>query len=144
MLIMRDERFCKTLCYPLKESFGFMFCKPNTWHLICNNFNMNFIYGIVCFYVLCLRILSSLIIPRYDLGRQTPHFWGGSVTVTVDSSASSCSRWSSAYLCMEAIMFSVTKSVSIPVYKESASSIPRRCVWLFSEEAQRFIFKWAQ
>jgi hypothetical protein len=28
----------------------------------------------------CLRILASSIIPRYDLGRQTPHFWGGSVT----------------------------------------------------------------
>jgi hypothetical protein len=28
----------------------------------------------------CLRILASLRIPRYDLGRQTPHFWGGSVT----------------------------------------------------------------
>jgi hypothetical protein len=29
----------------------------------------------------CLRILASSRIPRYDLGRQTPHFWGGSVTV---------------------------------------------------------------
>jgi hypothetical protein len=28
----------------------------------------------------CLRILASSRIPRYDLGRQTPHFWGGSVT----------------------------------------------------------------
>jgi hypothetical protein len=25
-----------------------------------------------------LRILASSRIPRYDLGRQTPHFWGGS------------------------------------------------------------------
>jgi hypothetical protein len=30
----------------------------------------------------CLRILASLRIPRYDLGRQTPHFGGGSVTTT--------------------------------------------------------------
>jgi hypothetical protein len=29
----------------------------------------------------CLRILVSSRIPQYDLGRQTPHFWGGSVTV---------------------------------------------------------------
>jgi hypothetical protein len=28
----------------------------------------------------CLRILASSRIPRYDLGRQTPHFLGGSVT----------------------------------------------------------------
>jgi hypothetical protein len=28
----------------------------------------------------CLRILASSRIPRYDLGRQTPDFWGGSVT----------------------------------------------------------------
>jgi hypothetical protein len=28
----------------------------------------------------CLRILASSRITRYDLGRQTPHFWGGSVT----------------------------------------------------------------
>jgi transposase InsO family protein len=29
----------------------------------------------------CLRILASSRIPRYDLGRQTPYFWGGSVTI---------------------------------------------------------------
>jgi hypothetical protein len=29
----------------------------------------------------CLRILASSRIPRYDIGRQTPHFWGGSVTM---------------------------------------------------------------
>jgi hypothetical protein len=28
----------------------------------------------------CLRILASSRIPRYDLGRQTLHFLGGSVT----------------------------------------------------------------
>jgi hypothetical protein len=32
----------------------------------------------------CLRILASSRIPRYDLGRQTPHFLGGSVTRTPD------------------------------------------------------------
>jgi hypothetical protein len=30
--------------------------------------------------VLCLRILASPRIPWYDLRRQTPHFWGGSLT----------------------------------------------------------------
>jgi hypothetical protein len=30
----------------------------------------------------CLRILASSRIPQYDLGRQTPHFGGGSVTPT--------------------------------------------------------------
>jgi hypothetical protein len=34
----------------------------------------------------CLRILASSRIPRYDLERQTPHFWGGSVTVCRDDS----------------------------------------------------------
>jgi hypothetical protein len=29
----------------------------------------------------CLRILASSRIPQYDLGRQTPHFLGGSVTI---------------------------------------------------------------
>jgi hypothetical protein len=33
-----------------------------------------------------LRILASLRIPQYDLGRQTPHFWGGSVTDSTDLS----------------------------------------------------------
>jgi hypothetical protein len=50
------------------------FVNSNTWHLICNNFNLNFIYCIVCLYVLCFCILGSLRILRYDLGRQPPHF----------------------------------------------------------------------
>jgi hypothetical protein len=31
----------------------------------------------------CLRILASSRIPQYDLGRQTPHFLGDSVTDTL-------------------------------------------------------------
>jgi hypothetical protein len=31
--------------------------------------------------VLCLCILASSSIPRYDFGRRTPHLWGGSVTL---------------------------------------------------------------
>jgi hypothetical protein len=27
------------------------FVNPNTWHLICNNFNLNFIFDIVCLFV---------------------------------------------------------------------------------------------
>jgi hypothetical protein len=30
---------------------------PNTWHLICNNFKLNFIFGIVC---LCVCFAFSL------------------------------------------------------------------------------------
>jgi hypothetical protein len=33
----------------------------------------------------CLRILASSRIPQYDLGRQTPHFLGGSVTHSLSS-----------------------------------------------------------
>jgi hypothetical protein len=39
----------------------------NTWHLICNNFNLNFIFGTVCLCV-CLRILASSRIPDMILG----------------------------------------------------------------------------
>jgi hypothetical protein len=62
------------------------FVNSNTWHLICNNSNLNFIYGIVCFYVLRLHILASSRIPQCDLGRQTPHLWGGSITNEVEAS----------------------------------------------------------
>jgi hypothetical protein len=60
--------------YLLKHSFGFNLCKPNTWHLNYNNFNFNFNIMVLFAYVLYLRILASLSIPRHDLGRQTPHF----------------------------------------------------------------------
>jgi hypothetical protein len=40
----------------------------------------------------CLRILASSRIPRYDLGRQTPHFLGGSVTVVYLFTGASFSR----------------------------------------------------
>jgi hypothetical protein len=36
-------------------------------------------------YVLCLRILALSRIPQYDLGRRTPHFEGGSITVGYQS-----------------------------------------------------------
>jgi hypothetical protein len=39
-------------------------------------------------YVLCLRIITSLRIPRYDLGRRIPHASGGSVTSNFDSMTS--------------------------------------------------------
>jgi hypothetical protein len=41
----------------------------------------------------CLRILASSRIPRYDLGRQTPHFWGGSVTLYLSLFMWSTTRW---------------------------------------------------
>jgi hypothetical protein len=74
LLDVRENRIRKTLLYLLKRSFGFNLCKSNTWHLYCNYFYFNFNIMVFNAYVLCLHILTSLIIPRYDLGRQTPHF----------------------------------------------------------------------
>jgi hypothetical protein len=62
----------------------------NAWHLNCNNFNLNYIYSIVCLYVLYLYILTSSRIPHVILGRRTPHDWGGSVTF-VHSNKQLCS-----------------------------------------------------
>jgi hypothetical protein len=39
------------------------FVNPNTWHLICNNFNLNFIFGIVC---LCVCVCA------FSLRRESP------------------------------------------------------------------------
>jgi hypothetical protein len=49
--IVRDECFRKNSDY-LWSTFWVLSCvNSNTWHLICNNFNLNFIYGTVCLYV---------------------------------------------------------------------------------------------
>jgi hypothetical protein len=40
----------------------------------------------------CLRILGSSRILQYDLGRQTPHFWGGSVTTKISNRGASLGR----------------------------------------------------
>jgi hypothetical protein len=53
--IVRDERFRKNSDYLLKHILGFFFVNPNTWHLICNNFNLNFIFGAIC---LCVCICA--------------------------------------------------------------------------------------
>jgi hypothetical protein len=42
------------------------------------------------------------------------------------------------------IVFSVTKSVGIPLYMKSSASIPKRHARLFYEEVRCFIFEWAQ
>jgi hypothetical protein len=75
------QTLSQKLWLSFKVPFGLSFVHPNTWHLICNNFKLNFIFGTVWLCV-CLRILASSRIPRYNLGRQTPHFWGDSVTLT--------------------------------------------------------------
>jgi hypothetical protein len=50
--IVRDKRFRKTLINSFEAHFGALtFVNPNTQHLICNNFNLNFIFGIVCLFV---------------------------------------------------------------------------------------------
>jgi hypothetical protein len=55
--VVRDEHFHKNSDYLLKHFLGFIFVNSNTWHLICNNFNLNFIYSIVCLYV-CVCAIS--------------------------------------------------------------------------------------
>jgi hypothetical protein len=55
--IVGDERFRKN---------------SDTCHLICNNFNLNFIFGIVCLCV-CLCIVALSRILRYDLEKQTSY-----------------------------------------------------------------------
>jgi hypothetical protein len=57
------------------------FVISNTWHLICNDFTSISYIWYCLFYVMCLCILASPRISWYDLGRQTSHFWGGSVTI---------------------------------------------------------------
>jgi hypothetical protein len=49
-------------------------------NLMCNNSTWTS-YMVLYAYVMCLRILASLRMPRYDLGRRTQHFWGVSVTL---------------------------------------------------------------
>jgi hypothetical protein len=50
VLIVRDERFRKTLNYLLKHLLGLSFVNSNASHLICNNYNLNFIwyYMLIC------------------------------------------------------------------------------------------------
>jgi hypothetical protein len=55
--VVRDERFHKNSDYLLSIFWSSSFVNSNTWHLICNNFNLNFIYGIVCLYV-CVCVFS--------------------------------------------------------------------------------------
>jgi hypothetical protein len=41
----------KTLIIVWSTFWALSFVNPNTWHSICNNFNLNFIFGIVCLFV---------------------------------------------------------------------------------------------
>jgi hypothetical protein len=49
--------FTKTLIIFWSIFCASSFINSNTWHLICNNSNLNFIYGIVCLYV-CVYAFS--------------------------------------------------------------------------------------
>jgi hypothetical protein len=69
-------------------SFEAIFCdssfvNSNTWHLICifHRWYCIFHRWYCIFHMLCLCSLTSSRIPRYDLGRQTPHSWGNYVTI---------------------------------------------------------------
>jgi hypothetical protein len=55
--IVRDERFRKNSDYLLNPLLDFIFVNFNTWHLICNNFNLNFIFGTVCL-IVCVCAFS--------------------------------------------------------------------------------------
>jgi hypothetical protein len=56
--VVRDEHFHKNSYYLWNIFWASSFINSNTWHLICNNFNLNFIYDIVCLYV-CVYTFSS-------------------------------------------------------------------------------------
>jgi hypothetical protein len=45
----------KTLIILWSTFWALSFINPNTWHLICNNFNLNFIFGTVC---LCVCVCA--------------------------------------------------------------------------------------
>jgi hypothetical protein len=63
--IVRDKRFRKTLINSFEAHFGALtFVNPNTWHLIYNNFNLNFIFGIVC---------SFVCVCAFSLRRESPN-----------------------------------------------------------------------
>jgi hypothetical protein len=78
--IVRDECFRKNSAY-LWSTFWVLSCvNSNTWHLICNNFNLNFIYGTVCLYVCVFahsRFVENLPIWSWETN---PLFWDGSIT----------------------------------------------------------------
>jgi hypothetical protein len=57
VLIVRDEHFCKNSDDPLKHILGFIFVNFNTWYLIYNNFNLNFIFGTICL-IVCVCAFS--------------------------------------------------------------------------------------
>jgi hypothetical protein len=48
----------KTLIILWSTFWALPFINPNTWHLICNNFKLNFIFGIVC---LCVCVCAFLL-----------------------------------------------------------------------------------
>jgi hypothetical protein len=61
--------YCERRTLPQKLWLSFealwalSFVNPNTWHLICNNFNLNFVFGIVC---LCVCVCA------FSLHRESP------------------------------------------------------------------------
>jgi hypothetical protein len=80
---VRDERFRKNSDYLLKHLLGFIFVNFNIWHLICNNFNLNFMYDTVCLYVCVCAFSLRRESPDMILGDKIPHFWCGSITVMI-------------------------------------------------------------
>jgi hypothetical protein len=54
---------CEACSWHPKLAKSSKYVNPNTWHLICNNFNLNFIFGIVC---LCVCVCA------FSLHRESP------------------------------------------------------------------------
>jgi hypothetical protein len=72
----------------------------------------------------CLRILASSRIPRYDLGRQTPHFWGSSVTAALSSFPCQRTEFPISYLGVPLSMFKLPRSSLQPIVDKMAGTLP--------------------
>jgi hypothetical protein len=65
---MRDEHFSKNSDYLGSIFWASSFVTSNTCPLICNNFNLYFIYGIVCLFVCACAFLLRRESPDMILG----------------------------------------------------------------------------
>jgi hypothetical protein len=75
----------KTLIILWSTFWALSFVNPNTWHLICNNFILNFIFGIVCLYV---------CVCAFSLHRESPDMILGDKPLISEVVLSQCKIWS--------------------------------------------------
>jgi hypothetical protein len=67
-LSLETNASAKTLIILRSKFWALSFVNPNTWHLICNNFNLNFVFGTVCFCVCVCAFSLSREFPDMILG----------------------------------------------------------------------------